>query len=104
MERPIEKRSERQFSPKDFDRTEKIKRIAYRLWLNRQENKISGSAEQDYFQAERIYESHKTRKQQSLGSLCVWTVTYLAAKSPEPNYLSAAIAAVALDTLEEELI
>ena len=100
----MEKRSEPQFSPKDSDRIEKIKRIAYQLWLNRQENNISGSAEQDYFQAERIYESHKTRKQQSLGSLCVWTVTYMAAKSPEPYYLSAAMAAAAFDTLEEELI
>jgi hypothetical protein len=104
MERQMEKRSEPRLSPKDSNRTEKIKRIAYHLWLNRRENNISGSAEQDYFQAERIYDSHKARKQQSLQSLCVWTVTYLAAESPEPYYLNAVMAAVAFDTLEGELI
>jgi hypothetical protein len=104
MERQMEKRFEPRFSPKDSDRIEKIKRIAYHLWLNRRENNISGSAEQDYFQAERIYDSHKTRKLQSLRSLCVWTVTYLAAELPEPDYLNATMAAVAFDALEEELI
>jgi hypothetical protein len=98
------KKSELQFALKDSDRIEKIKRIAYHLWLNRQENNISGSADQDFFQAERIYDSHKTRKQQSLGSLCVWTVTYLATQSPESYYLNAAKAAVAFESLAEDLI
>jgi hypothetical protein len=86
----------------DPDRIEKIQRIAYYLWRNRRENNLSGSAEQDYFEAERIYDSHKARKQESLGTLCVWTVTYLAAQSPEPLYLNAAKAAVAFNSLAEE--
>jgi hypothetical protein len=86
----------------DPDRIEKIKRIAYHLWRHRREKKISGSAEQDYFEAERIYDSHQARKHESLGTLCVWTVTYLAAQSPELLYLNAATAAVAFNSLAEE--
>ncbi|HZC59737.1 MAG TPA: hypothetical protein VE154_07060 [Chthoniobacterales bacterium] len=83
-------------------RMEKIKRIAYHLWLARRESGVSGNADEDYFQAERIFEAHKMRRQLSVGSFCVWAVTFLAARSPEIYRVNAARAAVVLDGLVEE--
>jgi hypothetical protein len=100
MKREVENNSQPQYP--NQDRIHKIKRIAYHLWINRLENNISGSADQDYFQAERIYDSYTARRQQSLGSLCVWTVAFLAAQSPEPHYLNAAKAAVVFESLAKE--
>ena len=83
-------------------RMEKIKRIAYHLWLARRESGVSGNADEDYFQAERIFEAHKMRRQLSVGSFCVWAVTFLGARSPEIYRVNAARAAVVLDGLVEE--
>jgi hypothetical protein len=83
-------------------RVEKIKRIAYHLWLARRESGVSGTAEEDYFQAERMFEAHKMRRQLSVGAFCVWAVTLLAARSPEIYRVNAARAAVVLDGLAEE--
>ena len=87
---------------KDPDRIEKIQQIAYHLWLARRDNDVSGNADEDYFQAERIFESHKMRRQAFVGSFCVWAITFLAARSPEPCLENAARAADAFDTLPEE--
>ncbi|HYY28331.1 MAG TPA: hypothetical protein VE860_10320 [Chthoniobacterales bacterium] len=97
----MDKDAERHFPDQDPERIEKIRRIAYHLWLARKENNIPGDADQDYFQAERIFES-KTRRQLLLGSFCVWSVTYLAARSSEAQLESAAVAGVALKDLLEE--
>jgi hypothetical protein len=102
MERQAGNNSEALCRNLDPDRGEKIQRIAYHLWRRRRENSISGSAEQDYYQAETIYDSHKARKHESLGTLCAWTVTYLAGPTPEPLYLNAAQAAVAFNSLVQE--
>ncbi len=102
MKQPMRNNLEPIYGDSDPDGIQKIKRIAYHLWLNRRDNDLSGSAEQDYFEAEQIYHSHQARKHQSLGNLCVWTVTFLAAESPEPHYLNAAKAAVAFESLAQE--
>jgi hypothetical protein len=81
----MEKNTERHFPDRDPERTEKIRRIAYYLWLARTENNISGDAEQDYFQAERIFESNTRRQQLLVGSFYIWSVIYLAARSSEPR-------------------
>jgi hypothetical protein len=87
-------------------RMEEIRRIAYHLWLARRESGVSGNADEDYFQAERIFEAHKMRRQISLGSFCIWAVIFLAARSPEIYFLNATRAGVVFDDLveEEELI
>ena len=97
----MEKNAERHLPDQDPGRIEKIRRIAYYLWLARRENNISGNADQDYFQAERIFES-KTLRQQLLGSFCIWSVTYLAARSSEAQFESAAVAGAALKGIIEE--
>jgi hypothetical protein len=83
-------------------RMEKIERIAYHLWLVRRASGVSGSADEDYFQAERIFEAHKMRRQLSVGSFCVWAVTFLAARSPEIYCVNAARAADVFDGLLDE--
>ena len=83
-------------------RMEEIRRIAYHLWLARRESGVSGNADEDYFQAERIFEAHKMRRQMSVGSFCIWAVTFLAARSPEIHFLNAASAAIVLDGLVED--
>ena len=83
-------------------RMEEIRRIAYHLWLARRESGVSGNADEDYFQAERIFEAHKMRRQLSVGSFCVWAVTFLAARSPEIYFLNVARAGVVFDDLVEE--
>jgi hypothetical protein len=80
---------------------QEIKRIAYHLWLARRESGMSGNADEDYFQAERIFEAHRMRRQISLGSFCIWAVTFLAARSPEIYFLNAARAGVVFDDLVE---
>jgi hypothetical protein len=88
-------------SRQDPERIEKIRRIAYYLWLARRENNISGDADQDYFHAERIFES-KTSRQLLLGSFCIWSVAYLAAGSPEAQFERADMAGAALKGIIEE--
>ena len=83
-------------------RMEEIRRIAYHLWLARRESGVSGNADEDYFQAERIFVAQKMRRQMSVGSFCIWAVTFLAARSPEIYFLNAARAGVLFDELVEE--
>jgi hypothetical protein len=86
----------------DLERLEKIKRIAYRLWLVRRDNNIFGDAEQDYFQAERLFDSQKKRKQLVMGSFGIWVIAFLAAQSPEADYLNSVNAVIAFDQLADE--
>jgi len=97
----MEKNAERHLPDQDPERIEKIRRIAYYLWLARREKNISGDANQDYFQAEQIFES-KTRRQLLLGSFCIWSVSYLAARLSEEQLGSVAGAAAVLDGLAEQ--
>ena len=51
-----------QVSARQLEKIEKIKLIAYRLWVARREGNIAGDAESDYFQAEQILESNQHLK------------------------------------------
>jgi hypothetical protein len=97
----MEKNTERHLSDQDTEKIEKIRRIAYYLWLARRENNISGDANQDYFQAERIFES-KTHRQLLLGSFCIWSVSYLVARSSEAQLKSVAGPTEVFDGLAEQ--
>jgi hypothetical protein len=93
MNRGSESASARQ----DLEKVEKIKKIAYRLWLARRESNISGSAERDYFQAERIFESHSKRKRLWLGSFGFWFLAFLLERSAEEHHTNGMDAVIGLN-------
>lgn len=80
--------SEQRAARQDLEKVAKIKLIAYQLWLLRRESNTLGDAERDYYQAERILESHKTLKL-SLGSFGFWAVTFILGHSGEESCLKA---------------
>ena len=59
---------------RDLEKVEKIKLIAYQLWLARRDNNVSGDAESDYYQAEHILESRRRMK------TCQWVEPVLVAQ------------------------
>ena len=60
----------------DPENLEKVKHIAYQLWLARRDSNSSGDAERDYYQAERILESQKNQKLLLLGSFGLWAIAW----------------------------
>jgi hypothetical protein len=85
-----------------FGRGEAVKLLAYRLWLVRRENNVPGDANCDYFQAERILDSHKNLKLLLLGSFGFSTVAFLLGRSPDEHYANATNAVIGLNELAEE--
>ena len=80
----------------DLEKVEKIKLIAYRLWLARRDRNISGDANCDYYQAERIFESYKNLKLLLLGSFGFSAVAFVLGRSPEEHYVNAMNAVIEL--------
>ena len=87
---------------RDLEKVEKIKLIAYRLWLARRDNNVSGNAESDYYQAEHILESHKSQKFSLLGSFAVSAIAFVLGRSTEENYANAIDAVIGLNELADE--
>jgi hypothetical protein len=100
IEHPMDQNAEQHFPKQDPERIETIRRIAYHLWLARREYNLLGDADQDYFQAERIFES-KTRRL-LVSSFCLWSVTCLTARFPEAILENDVRIAEAFDGLSEE--
>jgi hypothetical protein len=89
-------------SAKQLEKTEKIKLIAYRLWLARRDGNIVGDAENDYFQAEQILESNQQLKRFLLGSFGFSAMAFVLGRSPEEHYANAMNAVIGLDELANE--
>ena len=99
--RKMNQGSEQRFARPDLERVEKIRLIAYQLWLLRRDSNISGDAERDYYQAERILDSHKNLKL-SLGSFGFLTVAFVLGRSTEERYANAMNAVIGLNELADE--
>jgi hypothetical protein len=94
--------SEQLPSRRDLEKVEKTKLIAYRLWLARRDNNVSGNAESDYYQAEHILESHQSQKFSLLGSFAVSAIAFVLGRSAEENYANAIDAVIGLNELADE--
>ncbi len=86
----------------DLEKVEKIKLIAYHLWLVRRDTNSSGDAERDYYQAERILESHKNLKRSLLGSFGFSAVAFVLGRAAEEHYANAVNAIIGLNELADE--
>ena len=86
----------------DLEKLEKIKHIAYQLWLARRDSNSSGDAERDYYQAERILESQKNQKLLLLGSFGLWAIACALGCSEEEHYANAVTAVIGLNELADE--
>ena len=86
----------------DLAKVEKIKLIAYQLWLVRRDSNTSGDAERDYYQAEHLLESHKNLKRFLLGSFGFAAVAFVLGRSGEEHYANAINAVIGLNELAEE--
>jgi hypothetical protein len=84
----------------DLDKSEKVRLIAYRLWVARESSNISGDPESDYYQAEQILESYKNWKRLLLGSFSFSTVAFVLGRSPEEHYATALNAVLGVNELE----
>ena len=85
-----------------MENDEKIKSLAYRLWLTRRDRQVSGDAYCDYYQAERILESYRNLKLFLLGSFGYSTISYVLGNSPKEHYENAVNAVLELHELAEE--
>jgi hypothetical protein len=81
---------------RDLEKGEKIKLIAYQLWLARRDSNTSGDAERDYYQAERILESRKNLRLQLLGSFGFSSMAFVLGRSAEEHYANAVHAVIGL--------
>ena len=91
-----------QVSASELAKIEKIKRIAYRLWVARRDHNIAGDAESDYFQAEQILKSNQHLKRFLLGSFGFSTVAFVLGRSPGEHYANAINAVIGLNELAHE--
>jgi hypothetical protein len=98
----IESESERPSARHDLEKVEKIKLIAYRLWLARRDRNISGDANCDYYQAERIFESYKNLKLLLLGSFGFSAVAFVLGRSPEEHFVNAMNAIMELHEIPDD--
>ena len=94
--------SEQLSARQDLEKGEKVKLIAYRLWLARRDRNISGDANCDYYQAERILETYKNLKLLLLGSFGFSAVASVLVRSPEEHYANAMNAVIGLNELADE--
>jgi len=86
----------------DFEKLEKIKLIAYRLWLARRDNNIPGDAVGDYYYAERILESHRSRKLLLLSSFALSAVAFVLGRCAEEHHANATNAVIRLNEPGDE--
>jgi hypothetical protein len=96
----LNKDSEQLSGRRDSERGEKVKLIAYRLWLARCGSEISGNAESDYYQAEQILESNKDLKRLLLGTFGFSTIAFVLGRSPEEHFANAIHAVLGINELE----
>jgi hypothetical protein len=94
--------SDQRSASKDPETSEEVKLLAYRLWLARRDRNVSGDANCDYYQAERILESRKNLKRSLLGSLGFSTVAFVLGHSQEEHYTNATNALIGLNELLEQ--
>ena len=85
-----------------LDKIEKIKLIAYHLWVARCEGNIAGDAESDYFQAEQILESKQHLRRFLLGSFGFSAMAFVLGRSPEEHCANAMSAVIGLNELANE--
>jgi hypothetical protein len=86
----------------DLEKVEKIKLIAYRLWLARRDRNISGDPTCDYYQAERIFDSYKNLKLLLLGSFGFSAMAFVLGRSPEEHYVQAMNAVIEFLEIADE--
>jgi hypothetical protein len=98
----LKQESKQPSARQDLEKVEKIKHIAYSLWLARRDRHISGDANCDYYQAERIFESYKNLKLLLLGSFGFSTVAFVLGRSPEEHYVNAMNAVIELHEIGDE--
>jgi hypothetical protein len=91
-----------QVSARQPEKIEKIKLIAYRLWIARREGNIAGDAESDYFQAEQILESNQHLKRFLLGSFGFSAMAFVLGSSPEEQCANAMNAVIGLNELAND--
>jgi hypothetical protein len=91
-----------QVPARQLEKIEKIKLIAYRLWVARSEGNITGDAESDYFQAEQILESNQHLKRFLLGSFGFSAMAFVLGHSPEENCANAMNAVIGLNDLANQ--
>jgi hypothetical protein len=96
----LNKDSEQLSGRRDSERGEKVKLIAYRLWLARCGSEISGNAESDYYQAEQILESNKDLKRLLLGTFGFSTIAFVLGRSPEEHFANAIHAVLGINELD----
>jgi hypothetical protein len=101
--RKMNQGSEQLPATRDLEKAEKVKLIAYQLWLVRRDSNSSGDAERDYYQAERILESHKNLKLLSLGSFGFWSAAFVLGHSAEEHFANAVKAVIGLNELTDQL-
>jgi hypothetical protein len=97
----LNQRSSQRSLKKDWQSVAEVERLAYRLWLARQDRNISGDATCDYYQAERILESYKNLKRLLLGSFGFSSIAFVLGLSPEEHYSQATNAVTGLAELAE---
>jgi len=97
----VDQDSEHISARQDLEKGEKVKLIAYRLWLARRDHNISGDANCDYYQAERILESHKNRKLLLLGSFGYSAVAFVLGHSQKEHYANAMNAVTELNEIAD---
>lgn len=91
-----------QVPARQLEKIEKIKLIAYRLWVARREGNITGDAESDYFQAEQILESNQHLKRFLLGSFGFSAMAFVLGGSPEEHCAYAMNAVIGLNELAND--
>jgi hypothetical protein len=91
-----------QLSARQLEKIEKIKLIAYRLWVARRDSHIAGDAESDYFQAEQIFESNQHLKRFLLGSFGFSAMAFVLGRSPGEHYTKAMDAVIGFNELANE--
>jgi hypothetical protein len=87
---------------RQLEKIEKIKLIAYRLWVARREGNVSGDAESDYFQAEQILESNQHLKRFLLGSFGFSAMAFVLGGLPEEHCANAMSAVIGLNELAND--
>jgi hypothetical protein len=100
--RTMTRSSEQPPARRDLEKVEKIKLIAYQLWLARRETDIAGDAERDYYHAERILEYRKNLKRSLLGSFGFSAIAFVLGGSADEHYVNAVNAVLGLNDLVDE--
>jgi hypothetical protein len=91
--------SDRRSASQDPETREEVKLLAYRLWLDRRDRDISGDANCDYYQAERILQSRKNQKRLLVGSFGFSAVAFVLGHAQEEHYMNATNALIGLNEL-----